>query len=145
MQKIQCPTCKQDGVLQWKETVTKAKGRMYHYRKLYVYHQHPKEHPERPKWCYLTTKHIEALGITQNTSPITQKLTQNNSKPNNLKSSLDSQNSDAIEGASIAQSVEQQPCKLQVAGSIPARGSMHACGLFSISQHLVQIVRGFRS
>lgn len=72
MQRIQCPVCKQEGVLQWKETITKAKGKMYHYKKLYVYHQHPQEHPERPKWCYLTAENIEALEITQNRSPITQ-------------------------------------------------------------------------
>jgi hypothetical protein len=64
MQRVQCPICKQEGVLQWKETITKAKGKMYHYKKLYVYHQHPQEHPERPKWCYLTAENIEALGIT---------------------------------------------------------------------------------
>ena len=76
MQRIQCPNCKQEGVLQWKETITKAKGKMYHYKKLYVYHQHPQEHPERPKWCYLTAEHTRALGITENRSPITQNLTQ---------------------------------------------------------------------
>ncbi|MEM1514941.1 MAG: hypothetical protein QXH24_02690 [Candidatus Bathyarchaeia archaeon] len=32
-----------------KETVTKAKGKIYRYRKLYVYHQHPKEHPDKPE------------------------------------------------------------------------------------------------
>ena len=114
MQRIQCPICKQEGVLQWKETVTKAKGKMYHYRKLYVYHQHPEGHPEKPKWCYLTAQNIEALGIeiTQNRKPITQNLTQNNAKQNSLKSGSINQNRDAIADASIAQSVEQQPCKL---------------------------------
>jgi hypothetical protein len=85
MQRIQCPNCKQEGVLQWKETITTAKGKMYHYKKLYVYHQHPQEHPERPKWCYLTAENIEALGITQNKKPITQNLTQNSMDPYSLK------------------------------------------------------------
>jgi hypothetical protein len=112
MQRIQCPVCKEEGVLQWKETITKAKRKMYHYKKLYVYHQHPQEHPKRPKWCYLTAENIEALGITQNTKPITQNLTQNKLKENNLKSSPIDQSEDAVGDASIAQSVEQQPCKL---------------------------------
>jgi hypothetical protein len=101
MQRIQCPICKQEGVFQWKETITKAKGKMYHYKKLYVYHQHPREHPERPRWCYLTAENVEALGIIQNST-----------KQNNLKSSPISQNGNAIADASIAQSVERQPCKL---------------------------------
>jgi hypothetical protein len=112
MQRIQCPICKQEGVLQWKETITKAKGKMYHYKKLYVYHQHPEEHPEKPKWCYLTANNIEALGITQNKKPNTQNLTQNSTIPNNLNSSLNKQNTSKNGDASIAQSVEQQPCKL---------------------------------
>ncbi len=124
MQRIQCPMCKQDGVLQWKDTITKAKGKAYYYKKLYVYHQHPKEHPERPKWCYLNAENIEALGITQNKNSITQNLTQNNTESNSPKSSLNNQNRNEKSNASIAQSVEQQPCKLQVAGSIPARGSL---------------------
>ena|SRR5208337_4246282 len=111
MQRIQCPICEQEGVLQWKETITKAKGKMYRYKKLYVYHQHPQEHPERPKWCYLTAENIEALGITQSSNPIVQNLTQNNLKQNILKSSLNNQNRNE-NSASIAQSVEQQPCKL---------------------------------
>ena len=111
MHRIQCPICKQEGVLQWKETITKAKGKMYHYKKLYVYHQHPQEHPERPKWCYLTAESIEALSITQNSNRNTQNLAQNNLKQNNFKSSSINQNNVVID-ASIAQSVEQQPCKL---------------------------------
>lgn len=91
-QRIQCPICKQEGVLQWKATITKAKGRVYHYKKLYVYHQHPEEHPERPKWCYLTSENIETLGTTQNRNHITQNLTRNNMEQNSLKSSLDNQN-----------------------------------------------------
>ena len=112
MQRIQCPVCKQEGVLQWKNTVTTAKGRTYQYRKLYVYHQHPKEHLDKPKWCYLAMENLKALGITQNTASLTQSLTQNTTEPNNLKSSPINQNRNAIDAASIAQSVEQQPCKL---------------------------------
>ena len=69
MQKIQCPICHQQGVLQWKETVTIIKGKRYVYKKLYVYHQHPKEHPNKPKWCYLSKEQVKS---------ITQKITQNN-------------------------------------------------------------------
>lgn len=112
MQRINCPICKQDGVLQWKETITKAKGKMYHYKKLYVYHQHPQEHPERPRWCYLTPENIEVLGITQKSYPITQNIAQNSTRQNNLKSSPISQSRNENRRASIAQSVEQQPCKL---------------------------------
>jgi hypothetical protein len=85
---------------------------MYHYKKLYVYHQHPQEHPERPRWCYLTAEKTKALGITQNSNTITQDLTQNKPKENNLKSSFNNQNRNENSDASIAQSVEQQPCKL---------------------------------
>jgi hypothetical protein len=73
MQKIQCPICHQQGVLQWKETITIIKGKRYSYKKLYVYHQHPKEHPNKPKWCYLSKE--QAKSITQKES----KITQNNS------------------------------------------------------------------
>jgi hypothetical protein len=85
MQRIRCPVCKQEGTLQWKETITKAKGKMYHYKKLYVYHQHPEEHPEKPKWCYLTAENIKSLGITQNREPITQNLTQNSTQTENSR------------------------------------------------------------
>jgi len=81
MQKIKYPVCEEEGVLQWKQTVTRAKGKMYHYTKLYVYHQHPKEHPEKPKWCYLTSENARALRITQNKKPITQNSTQTQKPP----------------------------------------------------------------
>ncbi|MEM3714009.1 MAG: hypothetical protein QXF82_03580, partial [Nitrososphaeria archaeon] len=77
-ERIECPVCHEDGVLQWKITITKIKGKRYQYRKLYVYHEHPKEHPEKPKWCYLSKEHLRA--ITQNKSS----LTQNNVKTENL-------------------------------------------------------------
>ena len=112
MQRIQCPICRQEGVLQWKATITNAKGKMYHYKKLYIYHQHPEEHPEKPKWCYLTARTIEALGIAQNEKPIAHSLTQNSTMPNNLKLSPVNQNRNENVCASIAQSVERQPCKL---------------------------------
>ena len=66
--RIQCPVCGKEGVLQWKNTVTKAKGKTYRYKKLYVYHWHPK----KPKWCYLRKEHLKILGI------IKKNLTQNN-------------------------------------------------------------------
>ena len=42
MPTIQCPVCSKPGALQWKETVTIAKGKRYSYKKLYVYHHKPK-------------------------------------------------------------------------------------------------------
>ncbi|MGD0496624.1 MAG: hypothetical protein ABSB28_11415 [Candidatus Bathyarchaeia archaeon] len=66
-QKVKCPVCGQQGVLMWKNTTTFAKGHMYRYRKLYVYHN--KTHGQ--KWCYLKPEQIKALGDT------TQKATQN--------------------------------------------------------------------
>ena len=116
MQRLQCPNCKQEGVLQWKETITKAKGRMYHYKKLYVYHQHPKEHPEKPKWCYLTAEHTRALKITEDRGSITQNLTQNNSQPE--KPNL-SPNQELNTWASSSGRIEHQPPKLGVVGSNP--------------------------
>jgi hypothetical protein len=67
-------------------------------------------------------------------SPMTQKEKSNDqieitNDSNNLKSSLNSQNKNGNNSASIAQSVEQQPCKLQVAGSIPARGFTYSYSL----------------
>jgi hypothetical protein len=56
---IQCPVCGKEGVLQWKNTVTKAKGKTYRYKKLYVYHWDSK----KPKWCYLRKEQLGALGI----------------------------------------------------------------------------------
>ena len=125
MQKILCPVCKQDGVLQWKETITKAKGRMYHYKKLYVYHHHPEEHSERPKWCYLTAEHVEALGITQK-SPITQNLTQNDLGPNNLKLGSVEENRG---GRSLAWLGHRLP-KPTTRVRIPVTAPKAACALF---------------
>ncbi len=91
--RIQCPVCGKEGVLQWKETVTKVKGKTYRYKKLYVYHWNPK----KPKWCYLNKEHLKALGITkndltqkrntltQNTHMLTQKDTPNNTNLKNIK------------------------------------------------------------
>ena len=82
MDRIKCPVCSEEGTLQWKDTVTTIKEKTYRYRKLYVYHQHPSEHPNKPKWCYLNEEHRTALGLTQRDS-LTQ-ITQNNSQMKNL-------------------------------------------------------------
>ncbi len=58
---IRCPACGKEGTLQWKDTVTKAKGKTYRYKKLYVYHWSPM----KPKWCYLNKQQLEELGITK--------------------------------------------------------------------------------
>ena len=116
MQKIKCPVCKQQGVLQWKETVTKIKGKEYHYKKLYVYHQHPKEHPEKPKWCYLNRDHLKALGITQ-------KLTQNKRKSKNLNLRLVNEDKQGNRRAGSSVWYERRLRKAEVAGSNPARST----------------------
>lgn len=121
MQRIKCPVCKQQGVLQWKETVTRIKGKEYHYKKLYVYHQHPKEHPEKPKWCYLNRDHLKALGITQNKSSLTQKLTQNNSNTESLNLRLVNENKQGNNRAGSLARLGHLLDVQKVAGSNPAR------------------------
>ena len=110
--RIQCPVCGKEGVLQWKETITKAKGKTYRYKKLYVYHWNPK----KPKWCYLRKEHLEALGISKN--DLTQKrniLTQNSIDSEKPKMSSKSQTKRA---GSLARTGHEPP-KLGVAGSNP--------------------------
>ena len=48
----------------YKTTKSLAKGKLYTYRKQYVYHTKPQ------KWCYLSKKYLEAIGdnTTQNTT-----------------------------------------------------------------------------
>ena len=119
MQRIECPVCKQQGVLQWKDTVTRIKGKEYHYKKLYVYHQHPEEHPEKPKWCYLNRDHLKALGITQNKDS----LTQDNIKSEKPKSSSFYRNNSKYCVPRWPSLVGHRLGKAAVAGSNPARGS----------------------
>jgi hypothetical protein len=57
-----------------------------------LYHYHPKEHPDKPKWCYLSEENIKELGITLNNSSITQNLTQNNTRTENLNLGLINEN-----------------------------------------------------
>ena len=87
--RIQCPVCGKEGVLQWKETITKAKGKTYQYKKLYVYHWNP----EKPKWCYLNKEQREALEtserpLTRNKHSLTQNYIQATATRENLNSSL---------------------------------------------------------
>ena len=81
-----------------------SKRKRYRYRKLYVYYHHPKDHLEKPKWCYLKKEYLEALGITENT--ITQRenlLTQNTQQTENPKSCLFKQdNTDLGRGRRLA-------------------------------------------
>jgi len=80
MTTIQCPVCGKPGALQFKETITIAKGKRYSYKKLYVYHHKPK-----PKWCYLKKEHLEALDpeivITQKEPQNYTKFTQSSNNP----------------------------------------------------------------
>ena len=124
MQKIQCPVCHQDGVLQWKKTITKVNGKSYCYRKLYVYHQHPKEHPNKPKWCYLRAEHLKALGLTQKTKSITQNLTQNIPLTEKFNLTINRENKGENQSLGSLARLGHHLGKVGVAGSKPARGSI---------------------
>ena len=120
MQKIQCPICHQEGVLQWKETVTTVKGKRYSYKKLYVYHQHPKEHPNKPKWCYLSKEQVKS--ITQKESTITQNITQNKEAQKMLKSKKESTNNRDCPGSIVRSSISG--CRPLDPGSNPGQGAI---------------------
>ena len=85
----------------------------------------PQEHPERPKWCYLTAEHVEALGITQK-NPITQNLAQNDLEPNNLKLGSVEEN---MGGRSLAWLGHRLP-KPTTRVRIPVTAPKAACALF---------------
>ena len=121
MQKIQCPICHQEGVLQWKETVTIIKAKRYSYKKLYVYHQHPKEHPNKPKWCYLSKEQVKS--ITQKESTITQ----NNTNTENLNSSSNKQNNQESSWAGSLARLGHPLDVRKVTGSNPVRPTMCFC------------------
>ena len=131
--RIQCPICGKEGVLQWKETITKAKGKTYRYKKLYIYHWNPK----KPKWCYLRKEHLEELGITknnltQNKHSLTQNLTQNSTNSEKPKSSSFYRNSSKYHEPRWPSWLGHRLGKAEVAGSNPARGfymlKRHAVG-----------------
>jgi hypothetical protein len=137
MTKVKCQKCGNEGYLIAKQTV--SKGMKYQY--WYVKHNLD----DKIKWCYIGKALPAEYQKPKPVGESTQTRTQNSMGPNNLKTSLNSQNRNGNVSASIAQSVEQQPCKLQVAGSIPARGSVHAFWAFGVGNHLVQIVGDFRT
>ena len=116
MTKVKCLKCGNEGYLIVKQTVSKGIKYQYWYVK----------HPigDKIKWCYVGKNLPVEYQKLKPARESTQTGTQSSIEPNKLKSSLNSQNRNERRSASIAQSVEQQPCKLQVAGSIPARGSM---------------------
>ena len=120
MEKITCPVCHQEGVLQWKETVTIVKGKRYSYKKLYVYHQHPKEHPNKPKWCYLSKEQVKS--ITQKESTITQNITQNKEAQKMLKSEKESTNNRDCPGSIVRSSIGG--CRPPDPGSNPGQGAI---------------------
>ena len=129
--RIHCPSCGQEGVLQWKETVTKAKGRTYRYKKLYVYHWNP----EKPRWCYLNKEQLKQL---EDRGILNDNLTQNTPRQENLNSRISHQiepeNSRAGSLARLGHLLDVQ----KVAGSNPARPtnrdycSAHAASSFSL-------------
>ena len=121
MEKITCPVCHQEGVLQWKETVTIVKGKRYSYKKLYVYHQHPREHPERPKWCYLTKEKMESLNLTQKESTITQNITQNGEAQKSFKSQKRTEFNSVRPGSIVRSSIGG--CRPPDPGSNPGQGA----------------------
>ena len=144
MQRVQCPVCNQDGVLQWKETVTKVRGKEYRYRKLYVYHQHPKQHPEKHKWCYLNKGHLQTLGITQNKESLTQSLTQNRATRENLNLRLKDQNK--LENEEWAGSLARLGHLLdvqKVAGSNPVRPTNTLTHTFNTIRNTFQTINIF--
>ncbi len=78
---ITCPRCGKEGLLIEKPTVTRAKGKTYTYKKLYVAHYLQNGVSKRGKvvnrvqWCYVNKRHmaeLKAKGV------ITQNVTQNN-------------------------------------------------------------------
>ena len=101
MQRVECPVCKREGRLMWKETKTFSKGKMYTYRKLYVYHGKGTRKP----WCYMKPEHLEALGVT--TQKTTQSTTQNATQNENCNLRLFSEN--IVDGAGLI------PNRVQVA------------------------------
>jgi hypothetical protein len=56
---VKCPICGQQGVLMWKNTMTRANGMLYHYRKLYCYHCSA----QGQKWHYINSKKAERLDL----------------------------------------------------------------------------------
>ena len=127
MEKITCPVCHQEGVLQWKETVTIVKGKRYSYKKLYVYHQHPREHPERPKWCYLTKQQIESLNLTQKEYTITQNITQNGEAQKSFKSQNRTEFNGVCPGSIVRSSIGG--CRPPDPGSNPGQGAIFSNSL----------------
>ena len=119
--RIQCPVCGKEGVLQWKETVTKAKGKTYRYKKLYVYHWNPK----KPRWCYLNKEQLEALetpkrSLTQNKHSLTQNLTQNTTSSEKPKSSSFYRDNSAHSCGRSLVWLGHQPATLTTRVQIPA-------------------------
>ena len=88
-QRLKCPVCNDEGTLMRKDTTTFAKGRQYHYRKLYVYHGQTLKR-KKQKWCYLDSRTLEALAV-ENDSRTTQKPTQNTTAKKSKKSGCFSQ------------------------------------------------------
>ena len=104
MTKAICIKCGKEGYLITKQSV--SKGTTYFY--WYVKHTANK----KIKWCYIGKTVPEEYQKLISEKSSTQTGTQNTMKPNNLKSSPVNQNKNGNMYASIAQSVEQQPCKL---------------------------------
>ena len=110
--RVECVKCGRIGNLTIKKT--KSHGTTYEY----YYVQHYIKESDKIEWCYLGSykglpkEYERILQKEETVHNDKQHCTQNTLKPNNLKSSPINQNKDAIADASIAQSVEQQPCKL---------------------------------
>jgi len=116
MKRVICPVCLQEGTLQWKETITIYKGKRYSYKKLYVYHHHPK-----PRWCYLTKQQIEALNLTQKESTITQNTTQNVEAQKKFKSKNRTEFNGVSPGSIARSSIGG--CRPPDPGSNPGQGA----------------------
>jgi hypothetical protein len=94
----------------WKDTTTLAKGRQYHYRKLYVYHN--KTHGQ--KWCYLKAEHIKMLGADAAQST-TQNATQNRNAPKRV----------ALDKRSLGRELNPRPTAYK-AVALPTELSRHS-------------------
>ena len=71
---VVCPICNQDGVIMWKETKTFAKGKMYTYRKLYVYHNKTRGQI----WHYISKEHMNLPQIKRAIESLSAKETTQN-------------------------------------------------------------------
>ncbi len=104
---VVCIKCNKKGTLSKKTTITKGK------RYVYYYVQHTDLSTYKKKWCYIGKELPEEYQAIMTKE---ESYTQNIHKENKLNLAVKSNSPGGL-------AVEQQPRKLRVAGSNPARGS----------------------